>query len=134
MSDETSGAAGAKYGFPHAAGSAMPVPPAAADETHDVLVTEAAARMAHSGLDVEHIATVPAGEELTEFAVYFDLNMPEHGPCVALAGQTAGSGNRYVAKADVDPELWDRIIRTGGDVALAEQAEFEETHGVAATH
>lgn len=68
------------------------------------------------GIDVDSLS-VPAGLELNEHEVYLDLANPGHGPFRALPGQTAGSGNRYVAEADVDQETWHQLIKRDAEAS-----------------
>jgi hypothetical protein len=54
---------------------------------------------------------VPVGLELVEHEVYLDLANPGHGPFRALPGQTAGSGNRYIAESSVESTVWHALVR-----------------------
>lgn len=56
------------------------------------------------------LPTVQPGTQLETSGVYFDLDHPDRGPFKALPGQEAGSGNRYVAKRDVDYTVWNRLV------------------------
>ena len=67
-------------------------------------------------LDIEGVSVAP-GLELKEHDVYLDLANPGHGPFRALPGQTAGSGNRYVAEADVDQETWHLLIKRDAEAS-----------------
>lgn len=69
-------------------------------------------------VDHESLPFVPAGEPLLEHEVYIDVLNPGHGPFRALAGQTAGSGNGYVAENEVDPAVWDLLVREDGETRL----------------
>lgn len=60
--------------------------------------------------ELAHLPILRPGTTLEAGGVYFDLNAPERGPFKALAGQQAGSGNRYIAQRDLDPDLWRRIV------------------------
>lgn len=60
--------------------------------------------------ELAHLPILRPGTILEAGGVYFDLNAPERGPFKALAGQQAGSGNRYVAQRDLDPDIWRRIV------------------------
>lgn len=70
--------------------------------------------------------TVPTGELLEAGGVYLDLARPERGPFVALDGQVAGSGNRYIAKRDVTCPRWWRLVRSAalGPFAVDEPRKF----------
>jgi hypothetical protein len=63
-----------------------------------------------TGDELAHLPIVKPGTQLEPSGVYVDLNNPERGPFKALAGQEAGSGDRYVARRDVDFELWTRLV------------------------
>ncbi len=75
-----------------------------------------AAGVSLDDLDIDRLAIAP-GFELKEHEVYLDLANPGHGPFRALPGQTAGSGNRYVAEADVDQETWNLLVRRDAEAA-----------------
>lgn len=73
--------------------------------------------------EIGHLPIVRPGTMLEAGGVYFDLSAPERGPFKALAGQQAGTGNRYVAQRDLDPDIWRRLVeRYRG-------AELETGHG-----
>jgi hypothetical protein len=76
-------------------------------------------------LDLNALPIVPAGQALTDHEVYIDVLIPGHGPIRALPGQTAGSGNGYVAEKDVDAETWDLLVRLDGEARLRQQAQLE---------
>ena len=58
----------------------------------------------------DQVRFVPVGEVLTVHGVYIDLLQPCKGPFRALRGQTAGSGNRYLAHDEVPAAVWHAII------------------------
>lgn len=60
--------------------------------------------------ELDRLPALKPGTELEAGGVYFDLNAPERGPFKALAGQVAGTGNRYVARRDVEYDLWNRLV------------------------
>lgn len=78
-----------------------------------------------AAVDHANLPIVPAGEALVDHEVYIDVMNPGHGPFRALPGQTAGSGNGYVAERDVDPATWDLLVREDGDARLRREAELE---------
>lgn len=69
-------------------------------------------------IDHSTLPIVPAGEHLIHHEVYLDVANLGHGPFRALEGQTAGSGNSYVAQKDVDPAVWDQLLREDGEARL----------------
>lgn len=65
------------------------------------------------GLDAEELArlsVLETGARLEQGGTYVDLNDLGGGPFKALGGQQAGERNRYVAKRDIDYELWNRLV------------------------
>jgi hypothetical protein len=77
-------------------------------------------------IDRESLPIVPAGQPLDVHEVYIDTVIKGHGPFRALPGQTAGSGNGYVSERDVEPAVWDLLVREDGIVKLSiEQALLE---------
>jgi hypothetical protein len=60
--------------------------------------------------ELAHLPVLRPGTQLEQGGVYVDLNHLGRGPFKALGGQQAGSGDRYVAKRDVDHELWNRLV------------------------
>jgi hypothetical protein len=73
--------------------------------------------------------TLHTGEFLEPGGVYIDLARPERGPFVALDGQVAGSGNRYVAKRDVSCPRWWRLVRSAalGPFAVDDPKPFSRS-------
>jgi hypothetical protein len=57
--------------------------------------------------------STPAGTVLESGGVYIDLAAPGGVPFVALAGQIAGSRNRYVARRDVAVDHWNVLVSGG---------------------
>ncbi len=63
-------------------------------------------------LDNAELARLPvlqAGTRLEQGHTYLDLNDLRRGPFKALGSQEAGKQNRYIAKTDVDYELWNEL-------------------------
>lgn len=86
---------------------------------------QAVASAADAG--IAHDTDLPVlvtGTELEPGGVYLDLAHPMRGPFRALAGQVAGSGNRYVAQRDVSCDVWCRLIET------AAASAFGGSHGI----
>jgi len=69
-------------------------------------------------IDRGSLPIVPAGDLLAEHEVYIDVVNRGTGPFRALTGQTAGSGNGYVAELDVDAGVWDILLREDGEARL----------------
>lgn len=84
-------------------------------------------------IDHADLPFVPTGESLIPHDVYIDVLNPGQGPFRALEGQTAGSGNGYVAEKDVDPRVWDHLVRLDGEARLRQEQELQagtDTTGV----
>lgn len=84
-------------------------------ENHVVLAVE---RDGVMHVDRDSLPIVPAGQLLAEHEVYIDVVNRGHGPFRALTGQTAASGNGYVAELDVDAGVWDILMREDGEARL----------------
>jgi len=71
--------------------------------------------------ELRQIPVVPEGAPLAEGSVYIDLHDPQPREFEAVGGTKAGAGHWYVAKSDVDYQLWNRLIgitnleRSGGE-------------------
>lgn len=77
--------------------------------------------------ELAHLPIVKPGTQLEPSGVYFDLNHPQRGPFKALAGQESGSGDRYVARRDVDFELWTRLVEQESVEPTATQTEHPQS-------
>jgi hypothetical protein len=73
--------------------------------------------------ELAHLPILKPGTQLEQGGVYFDLANPERGQFKALGGQEAGSGNRYLAKRDIDHELWNRLVEQDRGVESAPPLE-----------
>jgi hypothetical protein len=83
-------------------------------------------------LTQDELARLPilkAGTHLEQGGVYLDLNHLERGPFKALAGQQAGNGDRYVAKRDVDYELWNRLVEQDRGAPAEPRIEHPQSAG-----
>ena len=63
-------------------------------------------------LDNAELARLPVlqtGTRLEQGHTYLDLNDLRRGPFKAIGGQEAGKQHRYIAKTDVDYELWNEL-------------------------
>ena len=65
--------------------------------------------------ELARIAVVERGTRLDQGATYIDLNDLDRGPFKALGADTAGAEHRYVAKRDLDYEMWNRLTGIAGD-------------------
>src|SRR5687768_13164323 len=59
--------------------------------------------------ELKQIPVLPAGARLEEGATYLDLADPVPTEFTAHGVIEAGKGHRYVAKTEVDYELWNRL-------------------------
>ena len=85
-------------------------------------LSEKLARTAHdlkdlhrrfSGLaddDLRQIPVLAPGDRLQQGATYFDLNDADRGEFRATGDMVAGPDNYYVPKAEVDYQLWNRLV------------------------
>jgi len=78
--------------------------------------------------ELRQIPVVPAGIPLKEGAVYIDLQNRTFGPFVANGGATAKEHHRYVPKAEVPYDYWNRLVgkRSRDQVREEEKAPSEE--------
>jgi len=60
--------------------------------------------------ELKRIRVVPEGDRLEEGAVYIDLSAPAPKEFKAAGSLVATPGRWYVAKKDVDYQLWNRLI------------------------
>jgi hypothetical protein len=79
--------------------------------------------------ELAHLPIVKPGVQLEPGGVYLDLDHPERGPFRALAGQQAGTGNRYVARRDVDYHIWNRLVEQDYDPATEPRGERPDSAG-----
>jgi hypothetical protein len=81
--------------------------------------------------EIGHLPIIRPGTMLEAGGVYFDLSAPERGPFKALAGQQAGTGNRYVAQRDLDPDIWRRLVERYRGVEQQEPVSEQRDTGTA---
>lgn len=68
------------------------------------------------------------GAALESKGVYVDLAVRGSLPFVAIAGQVAGSGNRYVARRDLTVDAWNRLVEDANpDELVFETADERPT-------
>jgi hypothetical protein len=60
--------------------------------------------------ELKRIPVVPTGTRLEQGATYVDLNAPRIEEFTATADIRASKDNAFVAKSEVDYELWQRLI------------------------
>jgi len=58
---------------------------------------------------LEQLAVLNEGTRLEQGGVYLDLRDRERGPFKAIGGESADAPHLYVAKRDLDHELWNRL-------------------------
>ncbi|MEA2513517.1 MAG: hypothetical protein QOG89_2340 [Thermomicrobiales bacterium] len=79
--------------------------------------------------ELARLPILKPGTHLEQGGVYLDLNHPDRGPFKALAGQVAGTGDRYIAKRDVDYELWNRLVEQDRGVETEPRIEHPQSAG-----
>jgi len=60
--------------------------------------------------ELKRIHILPAETRLEQGATYFDMENPTRGEFTARGDMEAGPDDWYVAKSDVDYQLWNRLI------------------------
>src|SRR5215207_3283684 len=82
--------------------------------------------------DLDRLTIIPAGTDLEQGAVYFDLDNPDRGPSKAIGGDAAGTGTRLIAKRETDYEIWNRIVPDDRLVETdpAIERPSREAHGI----
>lgn len=66
----------------------------------------------YSNAELKALPVLQAGQRLQQGAVYCNLNNLSAGAFVAMAAMEAGPSDYYVAKSELDYELWNKL--TGG--------------------
>ena len=90
---------------------------------------ETARHSAAAPVELSTLPLVGAGEPLIPHEVYIDVLNPGQGPCRALEGQKAGSGHGFAAEKDVEPHVWDHLVRIDGEAKLRQERELDEATG-----
>jgi len=62
--------------------------------------------------DLKRIPIVPGGARLEQGATYFDLLAEQPEPFRAMGDMSAERGHAYVAKSEVDYQLWNLLLDT----------------------
>ena len=90
-------------------------------------MSDSSSGSATQGAAIDHadLPFVGTGEPLIAQEVYIDVLNPGQGPCRALPGQTAGSGNGYVAEKDVEPHVWNHLVRLDGEAKLRQEQDLQ---------
>ena len=65
--------------------------------------------------ELSRLTVLEPGVRLEQGGVYLDLNDRARGPFKALGGHEAEPGSRYVAKRDLDYDLWNRLAGADDD-------------------
>jgi hypothetical protein len=73
--------------------------------------------------DLKQIPVLPKGTRLEQNATYIDLAELEPGEFTARGDMVAGRKNRYVPKAEVDYQLWNRLIGVDNPERTGEASE-----------
>jgi hypothetical protein len=68
--------------------------------------------------ELARLSVLQPGTRLEQGGTYLDLNDLERGPFKAIGGQEAGRRDRYVAKRDIDYELWNRLVGHGREAVV----------------
>jgi hypothetical protein len=71
---------------------------------------------------LKQVPVLDTGTRLQEGATYFDMACPNRGEFRGMNDMEAGPENCYVAKSDVDYELWNRLIGVEDDYRLGRMA------------
>jgi hypothetical protein len=77
--------------------------------------------------ELRAIPIVPTGDRLKQGAVYLDLLSPDEGELKARGDQEAGPEQLYVAKSEVDYQLWNRLIGVDNPIRTGEIETEGET-------
>lgn len=72
--------------------------------------------------ELRQIPVLVEGSRLQQGAKYIDLRNPQQGEFAAMGGMVAGLKNWYVAKSDVDHELWNLLTGVRDPYRLGEHA------------
>ena len=60
--------------------------------------------------ELGRLSVLNDGTQLEQGSVYLDLNDLGRGPFKAIGGDHAALNNRYIAKAETDYEMWNRLV------------------------
>ncbi|MDE3113152.1 MAG: hypothetical protein KGN00_03425 [Chloroflexota bacterium] len=66
--------------------------------------------------DLARIPLLPEGDRLGRYQAYIDLHDPARADFIAEGSEVVKPGQRMVAKADVDREVWDRLVEASHEV------------------
>jgi hypothetical protein len=66
--------------------------------------------------ELGRIPLLAQGERLLRYKEYLDLHDPAKANFIAEGTEVVKPGQRIVAKADLDRELWDRLVEASHDV------------------
>ena len=68
--------------------------------------------------ELAQVRVLEPGTQLQQGAIYLDLNDLERRPFKAMGGQEVRTGDRYIAKRDVDYDLWNRLVGEDSEVEV----------------
>lgn len=77
-------------------------------------------------LDTDELARSPVlepGARLEQGGVYINLNDLRRVPFKAIGGQQAAEGDRYVAKRDLEYEIWNRLVGEDRETEIKRPSE-----------
>lgn len=77
--------------------------------------------------ELRAIPLVPAGDRLRQGAVYIDLRSHDCREFKARGDQSAGPDDLYVAKSEVDYQLWNRLIGVDNPERTGDAGDGEVT-------
>jgi hypothetical protein len=60
--------------------------------------------------ELKRIRVLPTGKRLEQGATYLDLKDPVRGEFIARGDMESGPDDWYVAKSDIDYQLWNRLL------------------------
>lgn len=66
--------------------------------------------------DLSRIPLLAEGDRLARYKAYIDLHDPARADFIAGGSEVVKPGQRLVAKADVDRELWDQLVEASREV------------------
>jgi len=68
--------------------------------------------------EIARLLVLESGARLEQGGTYLDLDDLGRGPFKAIGSHVVGERDRYVAKREVDYELWNRLVGQGREAAV----------------